>query len=170
MIVTIGPLSLALFLSAAALLDGAACAGEASPSFQVDPFWPKPLPNNWILGQVAGVAVDAQDHVWIIQRPPPLTDEWKGPTLNPPRSRCCVPAPAVIEFTAEGDVVQGWGGPADGYEWAGNEHGIYLDPQGVVSIGGNGPEDAQILKFTRAGKFVLQIGHAGPSKGSNDPT
>jgi hypothetical protein len=99
MIVTIGPLSLALFLSAAALLDGAACADEASPSFQVDPFWPKPLPNNWILGQVAGVAVDAQDHVWIIQRPRTLTDDEKGAALDPPRSRCCLPAPAVIEFT-----------------------------------------------------------------------
>jgi hypothetical protein len=170
MIVSIGRLCLALCVTAAALLGGRAFAGEASPSFQVDPFWPKPLPNNWILGQVAGVAVDAQDHVWIIQRPRTLTDDEKGATLNPPRSRCCVPAPAVIEFTPDGDVVQGWGGPADGYEWPANEHGIYIDPKGFVWIGGNAPEDGQILKFTRAGKFVLQIGHAGPSKGSNDPT
>src|SRR5271169_1936352 len=98
-------LCLALFLSAA-LLDRAALAGEGAPTFQVDPFWPKPLPNNWILGQVAGVAVDAQDHVWIIQRPRTLTDDEKGAALTPPRSRCCVPAPAVIEFTPEGEVVQ----------------------------------------------------------------
>src|SRR5690242_16512872 len=105
MIVAIKRLGLALLMSAAGMLGGAAFAGEGSPSFQVDPFWPKPLPNNWILGQVAGVAVDAQDHVWIIQRPRTLTDDEKGATLNPPRSRCCVPAPAVIEFTPEGDVV-----------------------------------------------------------------
>jgi NHL repeat len=170
MIVSIRRLCLALLLSAAALLGGRALAGEASPGFQVDPFWPKPLPNNWILGQVAGVAVDAQDHVWIIQRPRTLTDDEKGATLNPPRSRCCVPAPPVIEFAPDGDVVQGWGGPADGYEWPANEHGIYIDPKGFVWIGGNGPEDGQILKFARSGKFVLQIGHEGPSKGSNDTT
>ena len=39
------------------------------PKFQVDASWPKTLPNNWIMGQAAGVAVDAQDHVWVIQRP-----------------------------------------------------------------------------------------------------
>ena len=158
----------AVFCAWLALAAGAA-RGE-TPGFQVDPFWPKALPNNWIRGQVAGVAVDAQDHVWIIQRPRTLTDDEKGATLTPPRSRCCVPAPPVIEFTAEGEVVQGWGGPGAGYEWPANEHGIYIDPKGFVWIGGNGPEDGQILKFTRDGKFVLQIGHEGPSKGSNDPT
>lgn len=159
-----------LFAALTLLVIAASPARSEAPGFQVDPFWPKPLPNNWILGQVAGVAVDAQDHVWIIQRPRTLTDDEKGATLDPPRSRCCVPAPPVIEFTPEGDVVQGWGGAGDGYEWPANEHGIYIDYKGFVWIGGNGPEDGQILKFTRAGKFVLQIGHEGPSKGSNDPT
>src|SRR5438105_1414884 len=90
---------------------------EGVPQFQVDPFWPKPLPNNWLLGQVGGIAVDAQDHVWIVHRPRSLTADEKGATLTPPRNKCCVPAPPVIEFDAEGNVVQSWGGPGTGYEW-----------------------------------------------------
>ena len=43
---------------------------RTSPQFQVDPFWPKPLPNNWILGQVAGIATDKYDRIWVVQRPP----------------------------------------------------------------------------------------------------
>src|SRR6202165_1306222 len=120
MIVSIGRLCLALCVAAAALLGGTAFAAEASPSFQVDPFWPKPLPNNWILGQVAGIAVDAQDHVWIIQRPRTLTDDEKGAPLDPPRNKCCAPAPPVIEFDRDGNVVQAWGGPGAGYEWPKN--------------------------------------------------
>ncbi len=140
------------------------------PAFQVDPFWPKALPNNWLLGQVAGVAVDASDHVWIIQRPRSLTNDEKGATLNPPRSKCCVPAPPVIEFDAEGSVVRSWGGPGQGYDWPSNEHGIRIDPKGNVWVGGNGNEDGMLLKFTREGKFLLQIGKAGPRKGNNDTT
>jgi hypothetical protein len=140
------------------------------PTFKVDPFWPKPLPNNWIMGQIAGVAVDANDHVWIIHRPRSLTDDEKGATLNPPRSKCCVPAPPVIEFDAAGNVVQAWGGNGQGYEWPGQEHGIRIDYKDHVWLGGNGKEDGQVLKFTRDGKFLLQIGHAGPPKGSLDTT
>src|SRR4051812_18731363 len=92
---------------------------EGIPQFQVDPFWPKALPNNWILGQVGGIAIDAQDHVWIIHRPRSLTADEKGASLTPPRSKCCVSAPPVIEFDAEGNLVQAWGGPGAGYEWPG---------------------------------------------------
>ncbi len=144
--------------------------GAGPPRFQVDPFWPKPLPNNWIIGQVGGVAVDAQDHVWIIQRPRSVSADEKGVTLNPPRNKCCVPAPPVMEFDQDGNVVQAWGGPGPGYEWVGREHGIYVDYKGFVWLGGNAANDGAILKFTREGKFVMQIGHIGPSKGSNDPT
>ncbi len=140
------------------------------PRFQVDPFRPKPRPHHWINGQVGGVAVDAQDHVWIIHRPRLLTPAEKGAALDPPRSKCCVPAPPVIEFDRDGNVVQAWGGPGPGYDWPGREHGIYVDYKGFVWLGGNLDGDGAILKFTRDGKFVLQIGHAGPSKGSNDPT
>ena len=144
-------------------------AGEV-PRFEVDPLWPKALPNNWILGQVAGIAVDAQDHVWIIQRPRTLTEDEKGATLSPPRSQCCAPAPPVIEFDHDGSVMQAWGGPGTAYEWPANEHGIRVDPDGFVWLGGNAPEDGMIIKFTRDGKFVMQIGKSGPSKGDNDPT
>jgi DNA-binding beta-propeller fold protein YncE len=143
---------------------------EPSGGFQVDTSWPKPLPNNWILGQVAGVAVDARDHVWIIQRPKTLVDEEKGAAFNPPRAKCCVPAPAVIEFDIDGSVLRAWGGPGPGYEWPENEHGIYVDHDGNVWIGGNDPKDNQILKFTPDGKFLMQIGHAGASEGSNSKT
>ena len=154
------------------VLLGCAQTPARAPSggFQVDTSWPKPLPNNWILGQVAGLAVDARDHVWIIQRPKTLVDEEKGATSNPPRAKCCVPAPAVIEFDTDGSVLRAWGGPGQGYEWPENEHGIYVDGQGNVWVGGNDPKDNQILKFTPDGKFLMQIGHAGASEGSNSRT
>jgi len=139
-----------------------------APRFIVDPFWPKPLPNRWLLGQVAGVAVDAQDHVWIVQRPRTLSEDEKGATFSPPRSECCVPAPPVIEFDSEGNVVQAWGGPGAGYDWPQNEHGIFVDAQGNIWLAGNAEKDAQILKFTRDGRFQMQIGKPGMSGGDAD--
>jgi DNA-binding beta-propeller fold protein YncE len=139
-----------------------------APRFIVDPFWPKPLPNRWILGQVAGVAVDAQDHVWIVQRPKSLSEDEKGATLSPPRNECCVPAPPVMEFDNEGNLIQAWGGPGPGYDWPETEHGIFVDTQDNVWLAGNAEKDAQILKFTRDGRFVMQIGKPGMSKGDAD--
>ena len=104
------------------------------PRFQVNAAWPKPLPNQWIMGQAAGVAVDAQDHVWVIQRPRTLTDDEKALTLAPPRSKCCRPAPPVMEFDAEGNLITAWGGPGEKYDWPQNEHGISIDPSGFVWI------------------------------------
>ena len=132
-----------------------------APKFVVDPFWPKPLPNRWLLGQVSGVAVDSRDHVWIVQRPKSLTEDERGATLSPPRSLCCVPAPPVIEFDAEGNVIQAWGGPGPGYDWPANEHGIFVDHQDNVWLAGNGEKDHHILKFTRTGRFLMQIGKPG---------
>jgi len=149
-----------------------------APRFEVDPFWPKPLPNNWLLGSTIGVGVDAQDHVWIVHR--------GGATLNArtemgaatdPKTAedCCVPAPPVLEFDPAGNLVGHWGGPGEGYEWPKSNHGITIDHKGNVWIGGNerGDDtktfaDGQVLKFTRAGKFLMQIGHASKSGGSND--
>ena len=127
-----------------------------TPVFKVDPLWPT-IPNNWQFGQVASVAIDAQDHVWVLQRPGTLSAEEK------PRA-----APPVLEFDADGRFVQAWGGPGQGYDWPNSEHGVYVDPKGFVWIGGNGENDHQVLKFTRAGKFVLQIGRAGQSAGNAD--
>ena len=139
-----------------------------APKFTVDPFWPRPLPNRWLLGQVSGVAVDAQDHVWIVQRPRTLTDDERGAALTPPRSTCCVPAPPVLEFDAAGNVVRGWGGPGPGYDWPSNEHGIFVDHAGNVWLAGNGEKDHHILKFTRDGRFLMQIGKPGQSHGDAD--
>lgn len=143
---------------------------DAVPQYAVDPYWPKTLPNNWIMGQVAGIAVDGRDHVWVFQRPRTLSDEEKGAALNPPRAKCCIPAPPVMEFDAEGNLIQGWGGAGAGYDWPLNEHGIYVDPVGNVWIGGNDNKDHQVIKFTRDGKFLMQIGKAGQNGGSNSTT
>ena len=147
---------------------GGVPGGRVAPRFVVDPFWPKPLPNNWLLGQVAGIAVDAEDHIWIIQRPASLTEDEAGAAQDPPRSNCCVPAPPVIEFDSEGNVLRAWGGPNAGYDWPENEHGIFVDYKGNVWIAGNGDNDHQVLKFSQDGEFLLQIGQAGMTGGSND--
>ena len=143
-------------------------ATDAAPSLQVDPFWPKPLPNNWILGQVSGVAVDKRGHVWIVQRPRSLSDRELGAQQNPPWSKCCRAAPPVIVFDQAGNVVRAWGGPGAGYESPESEHGVFVDDNDAVWLAGNGNKDSQILKFTLEGKFLLQIGRSGQSKGSND--
>jgi len=200
-------------------------SGVQAPTFEVDPLWPKPLPNNWVLGQTIGVAVDAQDHVWIVHRGDAslniMTEgsHQQGPTwtvtsdqpwlslpgatrggvgtgalvfqitgavpsqpatghltvnvtgattLDAPPSTCCAAAPPVLEFDREGNLVGHWGGPGPGYEWPEANHGISVDHKGNVWIGGNDPKDAQILKFTSAGRFLMQVGHAGKNAGSND--
>ena len=153
---------------------GAQAARDA-PQFKVDPFWPKPLPGNWMLGQVAGIAVDSQDNVWIIHRPSTLVDDEKGALQNPPLTRCCTPAPPVLKFDREGNLLASWGGPVrepgpPAYEWPKSEHGIMVDSAGNVWLAGNDSVDHQILKFTGDGKFLMQIGRAGSTGGSNSPT
>ena len=150
--------------------SGALEAASQPPTFKVDPSWPKPLPNNWILGQVSGVAVDADDHVWVLQRPGSLSDDERGATFQPPLSKCCTAAPPVLEFDASGKLLRAWGGKGQGYDWPGNEHGIHVDASGNVWITGNGEQDGQILKFTRDGKLLLQIGKTGPQTGNADTT
>jgi DNA-binding beta-propeller fold protein YncE len=200
-------------------------AGVQAPMFEVDPLWPKPLPNHWILGQTIGVAVDAQDHIWIVHRGDAslnITTEGnhtKGPawtvtsdqpwlalpggsrggtgtgtlvfsitgaapetaatghltvtvtgpsTLKEPPAACCAGAPPVLEFDRDGNLLGHWGGPGPGYDWPQANHGITIDHKGNVWIGGNDPRDAQVLKFTRDGKFLLQVGHPGRNTGSHD--
>lgn len=132
-----------------------------APVFEVDPLWPKPLPNRWVLGSTIGVGVDSRDHVFIIHRPATvdLASEG-GAAANPPVSECCVPAPPVLEFDPEGNLVNAWGGPGPGYDWPASNHGITLDHRDNVWIGGNGTNDSHILKFTRDGRFLMQIGKA----------
>ena len=122
---------------------------EQVPQFRAEGSWPK-LPSQWVMAIVASTWIDEQDHLWVLQRPNTLSDEEK------PRA-----APPVLEFDTEGGFIQAWGGPGEGYDWPQTEHGIHIDPNGFVWIGGNGNDD-QILKFTRAGEFVMQIGKGGP--------
>ena len=146
-----------------------------APKFEVDLRWPKPLPNHWILGATIGVAVDAQDHVWIIHRPGSLEPGETHATTNPPLAQCCAPAPPVLEFDQAGNLLRHWGGPGEGFDWPVSNHGITIDYKGNVWIGGNSRgvpnvslSDDMLLKFTQDGKFLLQIGKPGQSKGSND--
>jgi hypothetical protein len=135
-----------------------------APRFEVDPLWPKPLPNHWLLGSAIGVWVDERDHVWIIHRSSAtLDDNEKGIELK--TAECCAGAPPVLEFDAAGNLVQSWGGPGQGYEWPQSNHGIFVDHKGNVWIGGNGAGDSHVLKFTRNGKFIAQYGKAGVHRG-----
>jgi DNA-binding beta-propeller fold protein YncE len=97
-----------------------------------------------------------------------LDNNDKYAALNPPQSDCCIPAPPVLEFDQAGNLIQGWGGPGAGYEWPDNEHGMFVDYKDNVWVGGNAEKDTNILKFTKTGKFLLQIGHHGKTGGSND--
>ncbi|MFW6078085.1 MAG: hypothetical protein ACODAE_00580 [Gemmatimonadota bacterium] len=151
-----------------AALRGEAPAAQQAPAFEVDPHWPDPLPDDWILGQVSGVDVDSRGHIWIVHRPNTLTEREAGAAQDPPISQCCVPAPPVIAFDAEGDVVTAWGGPNEEYHWPDSEHGLYIDHEDNVWIGSNGPRDHVVLKFDREGELLLQIGEAGRTGGSND--
>ncbi|MEX0892017.1 MAG: hypothetical protein WEB88_07585 [Gemmatimonadota bacterium] len=137
-------------------------AAAEAPIFEVDPFWPQPLPNHWVLGSAVGVGVDSRDHVFIIHRQAPLNERTEiGASTDPPTGECCLPAPYVLEFDPEGNFVNGWGGPGEGYDWPESNHGITIDPNDNVWIGGNGGGDSHILKFTRDGQFLMQIGEVG---------
>jgi hypothetical protein len=138
------------------------------PQFEPDPLWSEALPNKWVTGQVGGLAVDSHDHLWVFHRPGTIPDGEKAASLNPPQAECCFPAPAVLEFGADGKFLQAWGGPGAGYEWPSSQHGILVDDQDNVWLTGSGKDDNQILKFTKTGKFLMQIGHAGKNRGSND--
>ena len=142
-------------------LQAAADRAAEAPVFEVDPFWPQPLPNHWILGSVVGVGVDSRDHVFIVHRQAPLNERTEiGAAQDPPTGECCVPAPYVLEFDPEGNLVNAWGGPGEGYVWPASNHGITVDPMDNLWIGGNGP-DSHILKFSRDGKFLASYGEVG---------
>src|SRR5688572_18323954 len=138
---------------------------DAIPRFEPQPFWPKPLPENWILGQVSGIAVDRNDHIWIVHRPATLLDDEKGAQQNPPATKCCRAAPPVLKFDADGNLLASWGGADKGHAWVKNEHGMHVDAAGNVWVGGNNDGD-QILQFSPDGKFLQQVGKDDGSKGS----
>src|SRR6266704_4330987 len=159
-----------------------------APRFEVDPLWPKPLPNHWVQGMSVGVSVDPRDHVWIVHRTNTFEPLEIYASAQPPKAECCVPAAPVLEFDEEGNLIGHWGGPGQGYDWPDSNHGITVDYKGNVWIGGNGRgpqpnagrgaaataqgqppaegqvaaagtfKDNEILKFTQDGKFLMQIG------------
>jgi hypothetical protein len=160
-----------------------------APLFEVDPFWPKPLPNHWILGSAIGVGVDSRDHVFIIHRGlPTLTLRTEaGLAASPPTGDCCASAPPILEFDPEGNLVNSWGGPGQGYVWPSSNHGISIDHKDNVWIGGNGScptdstaaaaagcprgaVDSHILKFTHDGKLLMQAGMPLQRASSNSMT
>ena len=134
--------------------------GVLAPRFEVDPLWPKPLPNHWILGSTIGVWVDTDDHVWIVHRSSATLAVNERP-LEMKTGECCAGAPPVLEFDQAGNLLRHWGGPGQGYEWPDSNHGIFIDYKGNVWIGGNGGPDSQILKFTKDGRFLMQVGKKG---------
>jgi DNA-binding beta-propeller fold protein YncE len=149
----------------------AAQAGAATvqaPKFEVDPMWPKPLPNHWILGSAIGVWVDTRDHIWIIHRGASTLDANENAAGGKLTKECCSAAPPVLEFDQAGTLVQSWGGAGQGYEWPQSNHGIFVETGGTVWIAGNGAQDGQILKFTREGKFIKQFGFGWANAGSTD--
>ena len=184
-----------------AVVDAAAVQ---APRFEVDPMWPKPLPNHWVMGATIGLSVDSSDHIWIVHRQGSLERMETYAAQKPVASECCSPAPPVLEFNEAGDLIGHWGGPGEGYDWPASNHGIEVDYKGNVWIGGNGRtlpgapgrgagrgaarggtgaeagvdesrmgaagavNDSFVLKFTQSGKFLMQIGKPGQSKGSND--
>lgn len=139
-------------------------ASGAFPAFEVDASWPK-LPNNWVLGQTPGIAVDRRDHVYLLHRPRTVAEELRGRA-----------APAVLEFDEKGAFVKAWGGPGTGFDWPDSEHGIFVDNNLNVWIGGSSPtsqsltrrSDDMLLKFSNDGKFLLQVGGPDKSKGNSD--
>jgi hypothetical protein len=165
---------------------------KQAPIFEVDPLWPKPLPNHWVTGSTIGLSVDAQDNVWTIHRPNTVEDNFKAadilvgdargrddeaqpgapnaaaPSQGAPIGKCCKVAPPVLVYDQAGNLVRSWGGPGQGYDWPDSNHGITVDHEGNVWLAGNGMRDTQILKFTGAGKFIFQIGKHGVHNGSND--
>jgi len=137
------------------------------PMFEVDPLWPKNLPNHWLMGPTIGVDVDSTDTIWIVHRNTPdqfVATTEIGLAQDPPLSECCQPGPPVLAFDQEGNLVQSWGGPGTetgDYVWPESNHGITIDHMDNVWIGGNGQGDSHVLKFAKSGQFLLQVGKHG---------
>src|SRR3954470_14418531 len=156
---------------AATAAAGAAAKTVTAPRFEVDMLWPKPMPNRWILGSAVGVAVDSRDHVFVLNIPDYFTARTEiGSGTNPPTGECCTPTPAVVEYDADGNLVGSWGGPGNGYTWPTTPARIAIDPKGDIWIGGTGGNDTRILKFSRDGKFIAEIGKVAGVPDATTPT
>ena len=151
-------------------MENASASAVDAPMFEVDPFWPQPLPDHMVLGSAIGVGVDSRDHVFIVHRGN-LTERTEGGAdADPPIGECCRAAPPVLVFDPEGNLVDSWGGPSDDYVWPASNHGITVDHMDNVWIGGNGPNDTHVLKFSRTGEFLASYGEpeAGPADSNSE--
>lgn len=148
-------------LSALGVSHQPSMAAVDAPHFEIDPLWPRPLPNNWRIGSVAGVWVDETDAIWILHRPESLNRKELYAATSPPGASCCSAAPPVLKFDQAGNLLESWGGPGEGYDWPEQGHGLMVDHRGHVWIAGSGRQDSQVLKFSGRGKFLLQIGKPG---------
>ena len=151
---------------AAQVVDGQAVDENGAPQYIVDPFWPKPLPNQWSMQQVTGLFVDHMEHIWFINRgraaiPIELTAE-----LGPGAALCCVRGPEIIELDQEGNVLNAWGGPGYHPLWPTYLQTVIPDSNGYVWISGEAAQDS-ILKFTRDGEFVWDFGRRPPRTGTD---
>src|SRR5688572_27176360 len=160
--------AVAVLAGVTAVHDAADAQGKQAPIFEVDPWWPKPLPNHWVTGSTIGLSVDAQDNVWTIHRPNTVEDNFKAadlmvgdargaddearpaaaggaaaPTVPTPIGKCCKVAPPVLVYDQAGNLVRHWGGSGRGYDWLDSNHGIMVDRQGIVWLAGNGAKDTQ---------------------------
>ena len=140
------------------------------PQFIVDPFWPQPLPNKWLLGRTIGIAIDARDHIFIVHRDQDEMFMSQELGLDRGVAECCSAAPPILEFDLDGNLINAWGGPGDGYTWPASNHGIEVAPNGDIWIGGNGGGDSHVLVFNRDGEFVREIGDPGEDVDSNSLT
>ena len=145
-------------------------AGGQAPMFEVDPLWPQPLPNHWLVGPMIGIAVDARDHIWVVHR-----NTLNQFVLNTEIgiisevSECCQPGPPVLEFDQEGNLISSFGGPSETgeYDWPESNHGLAIDNMGNIWIGGNGGTDKHVLQFATDGTFLKQIGDPEAREGRN---
>ena len=141
--------------------------GPMVPMFEVDPLWPKNLPDHWLMGPTIGVDVDSTDTIWLVHRNTPdqfVARTEIGLVQDPPLAECCQPGPPVLAFDQAGNLVYSWGGPGTetgDYVWPSSNHGITIDHMDNVWIGGNGPADSHVLKFTKDGTFLMQVGVPG---------
>jgi hypothetical protein len=158
----------ALCVCAACVLLVVSARGQSgAPTLQVNPFWPQPLPNHWVFGSITGVAVDAQDHVWVVHRgADSLEGNEKGMMATPPTStKCCVAAPFVLEFDADGKLLSHFGGPGQGYQWPQSPGGIAVDAKGNIWIAAAGLDTPPAGARGRAAVDPDAVGPAGGARG-----
>jgi hypothetical protein len=161
---------------------------QSVPHYKLDPSWPKVLPNNWIMANATGLVIDKDDHIWVVHRPRMVAADDAAAALTPPQSACCVPAPSVIEFDTQGNVLKSFGGPGWVPEWPTLEHGLFIDRGGNFWIAGNylpanrqqltAPprpkedplDDRHLFKISPDQKVLLQIGHPSNAAPNNQDT